>query len=95
MQTIKYIDGFKSEYSITLNAYEYSLMQYAFTVVLNENRIADTALKNDLQKMFETKPVEFNEQKFAEAMTDAIKKTLIRTANVDATTIDRIFKHEI
>ena len=95
MQTIKYIDGFKSEYSITLNAYEYSLMQYAFAVALDENGVRDSTLKNDLQKMFETKPVDFNEKKFAEAMTEAIKQTIIRTANVGESTIERIFKHEI
>lgn len=93
MQTIKFIDGLKTEYSISVNAYEYSLIQLAFAVAL-DNGLEDKTLINDLQKLYENKPIEFNEQKFAEAMTDTIKKTMIQVANVDAETIERIFKHD-
>lgn len=92
MQTIKYIDGLKTEYCISVNAYEYSLIQLAFAVAL-DNGLEDKTLINDMQNLYENKPIEFNEQKFAEAMTDTIKKTMIRVANVDAETIERIFKH--
>ena len=93
MQTIKFIDGLKTEYSISVNAYEYSLIQLAFAVAL-DNGLEDKTLINDLQKLYDNKPIEFNEQKFTEKIIDTIGSVMMRSSDIDKTTFEEIFKHD-
>ena len=93
MQTIKFIDGLKTEYSISVNAYEYSLIQLAFAVAL-DNGLEDKTLINDMQKLYDNKPIEFNEQKFTEKIIDTIGSVMMRSSDIDKTTFEEIFKHD-
>ena len=93
METIKFIDGLKTEYSISVNAYEYSLIQLAFAVAL-DNGLEDKTLINDMQKLYENKPIEFNEQKFTEKIIDTIGNVMMRSYDIDKTTFEEVFKHD-
>lgn len=93
MQTIKFIDGLKTEYNITVNAYEYSLIQLAFAVAL-DNGLEDKTLINDMQKLYETKPITFDEEKFVDKIIDTIGSVMMRSSDIDKTTIEEVFKHD-
>ena len=93
MQTIKFIDGLKTEYCITVNAYEYSLIQLAFAVAL-DNGLEDKTLINDMQKLYENKPITFDEKKFTEKIIDTIGSMMMRSSDIDKSTFEEVFKHD-
>lgn len=81
MQTIKFIDGLKTEYSITVNAYEYSLIQLAFAVAL-DNGLEDKTLINDMQKLYENKPITVDEKRFTEKIIDTIGSLMLISSDI-------------
>ncbi len=81
MQTIKFIDGLKTEYSITVNAYEYSLIQLAFAVAL-DNGLEDKTLINDMQKLYENKPITVDEKRFTEKIIDTIGSLMMISSDI-------------
>lgn len=92
METVKFIDGDKIEYCMSCNPREYALIQYALDVCLDCD--LDEQKRNEIEKIFKTKPFELDEKKFTEKMIDTIGNVLMRTAKVDETSIEEIFKHD-